>query len=96
MDTSDREALIQQLRAQSLNDRQRFRGAENTKPESKNESEVPATGTFRIRLALAGVLLLSVILLDRNGKSVAGISMDQIFTQIGIDTIGEISDWLIP
>lgn len=96
MDISDREALIQQLRTQSQNDRQRFRGAINTKPESENAPEVPKTGTFRIRLALAGVLLLSVILLDRNGKSVAGISMDQIFTQIGIDVTGEFSDWLIP
>lgn len=37
------------------------------------------TGTFRIRLALAGVLFLTVLLLDQKGKNVAGISMEQVF-----------------
>ena len=36
------------------------------------------TGTFKIRLALAGVLLLTIILLDQKGKCFAGISMDQV------------------
>ena len=38
--------------------------------------------TFRIRLALAGVLLLTVILLDRENKSVAGLSMDQVLSYV--------------
>ena len=40
------------------------------------------TGTFRIRLALAGVLLLTVILLDRENKSFAGLSMDQVLSYV--------------
>ena len=49
--------------------------------QSKNDSEPAAssdTGTFKIRLALAGVLLLTIILLDQKGKCFAGISMDQV------------------
>ena len=47
----------------------------------QNDSEPAAssdTGTFKIRLALAGVLLLTIILLDQKGKCFAGISMDQV------------------
>ena len=66
-DHRHKEELLQQMRRQA-----------EIRPE-QNDSEPAAssdTGTFKIRLALAGVLLLTIILLDQKGKCFAGISMD--------------------
>lgn len=68
-DHRHKEELLQQMRRQS-----------EIRPE-QNDSEPAASsdnGTFKIRLALAGVLLLTIILLDQKGKCFAGISMDQV------------------
>ena len=57
----------------------------------QNDSEPAAssdTGTFKIRLALAGVLLLTIILLDQKGKCFAGISMDQVLHYITDEDYG--------
>ena len=72
-DHRHKEELLQQMRRQA-----------EIRPE-QNDSEPAAssdTGTFKIRLALAGVLLLTVILLDRENKSVAGLSMDQVLSYV--------------
>lgn len=42
----------------------------------------------QIRLALAGVLLLTIILLDQKGKCFAGISMDQVLHYITDEDYG--------
>ena len=72
-DHRHKEELLQQMRRQA-----------EIRPE-QNDSEPAASsdsGTFKIRLALAGVLLLTVILLDRENKSVAGLSMDQVLSYV--------------
>ena len=65
----NQEELLQQMR------RQTEIRPEQADPEPTVSS---GTGTFRIRLALAGVFLLTILLLDQKGKCFAGISMDQI------------------
>ena len=68
-DHRNNEELLQQMRRQ----------AEIRPEQAGNEPTVSSgTGTFKIRLALAGVLLLTIILLDQKGKCFAGISMDQV------------------
>ena len=72
-DHRHKEELLQQMRRQA------------EIPPEQNDSEPAAssdTGTFKIRLALAGVLLLTVILLDRENKSFAGLSMDQVLSYV--------------
>ena len=72
-DHRHKEELLQQMRRQA-----------EIRPE-QNDSEPAAssdTGTFKIRLALAGVSLLTIILLDQKGKCFAGISMDQVLHYI--------------
>ena len=64
----------------------------------QNDSEPAAsshTGTFKIRLALAGVLLLTIILLDQKDKCFAGISMDQVFGYVtGVDYGTALKTWV--
>ena len=69
LDDKNTAQLLQQMRRQT-----------EIKPEQEAPSETASHGggTFRIRLALAGVLLLTIILLDQKGKCFAGISMDQV------------------
>ena len=68
-DHENNEELLQQMRRQ----------AEIRPAQAETEPTVSSgTGTFKIRLALAGVLLLTIILLDQKGKCFAGISMDQV------------------
>mgnify|MGYP000995578177 CR=1 FL=1 len=72
-DHRHKEELLQQMRRQA-----------EIRPE-QNDSEPAASsdsGTFKIRLALAGVLLVTVILLDRENKSFAGLSMDQVLSYV--------------
>lgn len=68
-----KEELLQQMRRQALK-----------KPEQEDctDAGVSHTGTFGIRLALAGVLLLTVIWMDREDKSFAGLSMEQVLSYI--------------
>ena len=65
----NKEELLQQMRRQA-----------EIRPEQAEPAPAVSsdTGTFKIRLALAGVLLLTIILLDQKGKCFAGISMDQV------------------
>ena len=73
LDDKNTAQLLQQMRRQT-----------EIRPEQVESSGSGSshTGTFRIRLALAGVLLLTVILLDRENKSVAGLSMDQVLSYV--------------
>lgn len=68
-DHRNKEELLQQMRRQA-----------EIRPEQAETAPTVSsgTGTFKIRLALAGVLLLTIILLDQKGKCFAGISMDQV------------------
>ena len=49
--------------------------------------------TLKIRYALAVLLLLSIIILDRSGKSFAGISMKQVFQAIEADFEDTLEFW---
>ena len=72
LDDKNTAQLLQQMRRQT-----------EIRPEQNApECTASAAGTFRIRLALAGVLLLTVILLDRENKSFAGLSMDQVLSYV--------------
>ena len=73
LDDKNTAQLLQQMRRQT-----------EIRPEQEDLSETASHsgGTFRIRLALAGVLLLTVILLDRENKSFAGLSMDQVLSYV--------------
>lgn len=73
LDDKNTAQLLQQMRRQT-----------EIRPEQEESSRSGSfhTGTFRIRLALAGVLLLTVILLDRENKSFAGLSMDQVLSYV--------------
>lgn len=73
LDDKNTAQLLQQMRRQT-----------EIRPEQEESSGSGSfhTGTFRIRLALAGVLLLTVILLDRENKSFAGLSMDQVLSYV--------------
>ena len=67
------------------------------KPEQEDLSKTASHsgGTFRIRLALAGVLFLTILLLDQNKKCFAGISMDQIFQYVtGVDYGAGLKTWV--
>lgn len=68
-DNRHQEDLLAQMRRQT-----------EIRPEQKESEPAVSSGngTFKIRLALAGVLLLTIILLDQKGKCFAGISMDQV------------------
>lgn len=64
-----------------------------TKEQQKKQEE-NTEGTFRLRLALAGILLLLVILFDISGKSLAGISTDQLFQSLAVDYGAALDDWV--
>ena len=78
LDDKNTAQLLQQMRRQT-----------EIRPEQEESSGSGCshTGTFRIRLALAGVLLLTVILLDRENKSFAGLSMDQVLSYVRLRNI---------
>ena len=86
LDDKNTAQLLQQMRRQ----------AERKPEQGEPEHTVPSgAGTFRIRLALAGVLLLTIILLDQNKKCFAGISMDQIFQYVtGVDYGAGLKTWV--
>lgn len=73
LDDKNTAQLLQQMRRQT---------EIRQEQEESSGSGCSHTGTFRIRLALAGVLLLTVILLDRENKSFAGLSMDQVLSYV--------------
>lgn len=86
LDNKNTAQLLQQMRRQT-----------EIKPEQENLSETASHGggTFRIRLALAGVLFLTILLLDQNKKCFAGISMDQIFQYVtGVDYGAGLKTWV--
>lgn len=85
-DNGNREELLQQMRRQT-----------ERKPSQKNPEDTVSsdTGTFRIRLVLAGVLLLTVILLDQKDKCLAGISMDQVLHYVtDVDYGNTLKTWI--
>lgn len=68
-DCRHKEEILRQMRRQT-----------EVKPEQAESAPAVSsgTGTFKIRLALAGVLMLTIILLDQKDKCFAGISIDQV------------------
>ena len=67
LDDKNTAQLLQQMRRQT-----------EIKPEQDDLSETASHGggTFQIRLALAGVLFLTILLLDQNKKCFAGTGVD--------------------
>ena len=84
LDDKNTAQLLQQMRRQT-----------EIKPEDLSETASHSGGIFRIRLALAGVLFLTILLLDQNKKCFAGISMDQIFQYVtGVDYGAGLKTWV--
>ena len=50
--------------------------------------------TLKLRYALAAVLVLLIILFDRSGTTIAGISMEQVFSAIENDYEEAIDAWV--
>ena len=48
-------------------------------------NEIMGEDTFKIRLALAGILLILVILFDVSGKSFAGIPVETLYRAMKTD-----------
>ena len=85
-DYRNQEEILQQMRRQT-----------QIKPEQEDPSNDASndSGTVRIRLALAGVLFLTILLLDQNGKSFAGLSMDQVLWYIAdVDYTTYLETWV--
>lgn len=61
--------------------------------EQEKKQEEPTESTFRLRLAIAGILLLLVIIFDLSGKSLAGITTQQVFRAISTDYGAVIDAW---
>ena len=85
-DYRNKEELLQQMRRQ----------AEIRPEQTETENTVSSgKGTFKIRLALAGVLLLTIILLDQKGKCFAGVSMDQVLQYVtDVDCGSYLETWV--
>ncbi len=59
-----------------------------------DEEGILSDNTFKIRLALAGVLFLIVVMFDKTGKSLAGISTNQVFQAIATDYGANMEEWV--
>ena len=51
-------------------------------------------GTFKIRFALAVVLFVTIIVLDKSGSTVNGISTEKLFQAIALDYGTVMVEWL--
>lgn len=49
---------------------------------------------LRLRFLLAALLLAAVILMDRNGMNIAGITPDKIYEMISVDYEDKIQTWI--
>lgn len=58
------------------------------------QGEAPLPGAFRIRMLLALVLAMGLIILDKKGNSVAGLSAGQIFDAISTNYEEDLDAWL--
>lgn len=56
--------------------------------------DVPIFSTFQLRMLVALLLAIGVILLDRSGGSIAGLSTGQIFDAISASYEDDLDAWL--
>ena len=82
--TERRMELIHQARSQSYKNQSDFMNREQKEEEN----------TFKFRLAIAGILLLLVILFDISDKSFVGISTEQVFQAIATDYGEDVAAWI--
>lgn len=71
----------------------KFISGENQK-KSADEEGLFRDGTVKIRYAIAAVLLLIIILMDQSGKSIAGVSVEQLFQMLEADYGDTIAAWV--
>lgn len=62
-------------------------------PETVQEPMI-TDNTVKLRYALAAVLMLLVILFDRSETTIAGVSMEQVFSVIATDYEEAIDAWV--
>lgn len=65
----------------------------NIDTESEGEG-IFKDGTLKIRYALAAVAFITIVLLDKSEKTLAGISMNDVFTSIQTDYEETIENWV--
>ena len=56
--------------------------------------DVPLFSTFQLRMLVALLLAIGIILLDRSGGSIAGLSTGQIFDTISASYEDDLDAWL--
>lgn len=58
------------------------------------EETAPGDDTVKLRYALAAILVLLIILFDKSNTTIAGVSMEQVFTEIENDYEEVIDVWI--
>lgn len=96
-DLSNRERLLYG-KTSLMPDRQEYPAYRNT-PYEDTYGQAPLSGEsplsfFRVRFVIAGLLLAAVIIMDRNGINVAGITTDKIYEMISADYEEKIEEWV--
>lgn len=90
--------LVQQVRSKYYQNQSDMMNREQIlygRSEKENEEEgIFKDGTLKLRYALAAVLAATIILFDRSGQSLGGISMEEIFTAIETDYEKAIEAWI--
>lgn len=73
-----------------------YKNGEGPMPDAADglPDDTPELNTFQIRLLAALVLAVGLILLDKNGGSIAGLSAGQIFDTISADYEDDLDAWL--
>lgn len=57
------------------------------------EENIFRDNTLKLRYALAAVLLVTIILLDRTEGTIAGVSMERVFSYIAVDYEAAVDAW---
>ena len=65
-----------------------------TSPSDPNAESLITDNTLKLRYGLAAVLMLLIILFDKSGTSIAGVSMEQVFSFIETDYEKAIDAWV--
>ncbi|MCM1045960.1 MAG: hypothetical protein NC417_10660 [Candidatus Gastranaerophilales bacterium] len=68
--------------------------AQDDRFSEASQGASPLPGAFRIRMLLALVLAMGLIVLDKKGSSIAGLSAGQIFDAISTNYEEDLDAWL--
>lgn len=90
--------LVQQVRSSYVKNRSDMMNREQilygTKECSQESEEILAEGTLKLRFLLAAVLVITIILMDREVQTLAGFSAKTLFSMMETDYAKEIEAWI--